>query len=330
MPYEISNITESNAAIPDQAPLAQMREDRIVDPYAHARPRIAPPAPLKAIAIPSVIAQPTGQVGINRDPSLAGEETLGTPEESVTLSPQVAALARKEQKFRQKELEIKKREEALEAERAELAGLRSMKAKLEAKDYSGLDGLVKYDEYTNYLIEKETALTPEQQQLKKHAEEIEGIKAQHLDETKKRFEAAVNERRNAVKELVETKPEFARIKKAKMEEAVVKHILDTWEHENIDLSPEQATKEVADILLEKANEWKALLEDDQPKVEAPQESDQKQLPPLKPGIKTLTNNMAATGEIKRPVKSFQFMTDSERYAEARRRAEEKLKALPPR
>jgi len=112
----------------------------------------------------------------------------------------------------------------------------------------------------------------------------------------------------------------------KMQEAVVQHILDTWEHDNIDLTPEQAAKEVEELLIERANEEYAKLSGlSKIKSKSAVVDEKKQLPPLKQGIKTLTNNMTATGEIKRPAKSFQGMTDNERWAEARRRAEEKLK-----
>lgn len=307
MSYERSPIADSNSAIPTAAPI-QMREEREIDPYASAA------RALKAAATP-----PIGQQTINSETVNATEAPV-VPAESVTLSPQMAALARKEQKFRQSEQALKAKEVALEAERAEIAELKAFKAKLAAKDFSGIESQVPYDDYTKYLIEKSEKLTPEQETLRALQAKVDGVEKAHKDDISKRFEAAVNERRKAVTELVETKPEFASIKKAKAHEAVVQHILDTWEHDNIDLSPEEAAKEVAQELKERANSWKAILDE-----EAPPAGGQKQLPPLKPGLKTLTNNMAATGEIKRPVKSFQNMTDVERYAEARRRAEEKLK-----
>jgi hypothetical protein len=295
-------------------PANQMKEERVVDPYESARRAAS-------------AAKPTqfGQNTINSEAKSSGAaDSAVTSEETVTLSPQMAALARKEQRFRQREQAVKDREVALEARNAKLAQLEAMQTKLAAKDYSGIEDLVKYDEYTNYLIEKDSNLSPEQLELKKQREEIEAIKAAALNNTTKAFEAAVEQRRQAVGQLIESKPEYAIIKKANASEAVVKHILDTWEEESKEITPEQAAQDVKKVLLEKRAEWLALGEEEI----APPEDDatqKKQLPPLRPQIKTLTNQMAATGEIKRQPKSLSGMSDAERYAEARRRAEEKLK-----
>lgn len=304
--YEKSAIAESTSALPQQsAPI--MREDREINPYQRRAPK-----PL------------LGQTAITSEAkSEAPEVPKSTTEETVHLSPQVAALARKEQKFRRSEQELKARAEALESEKAEIAELKALKAKLQAKDFSGIEDLVKYDDYTKYLIEKEQGSSPEQQALKAIADKVDGLERSQKEDIDKRFEAAVNDRRKAVVTLVETDASYSSIKELKMQEAVVQHILDTWEHDGIDLSPEEAAKEVEQELIDRAGKWSALSKL-KPKTDEVVD-EKKQLPPLKPGIKTLTNNMAATGEIKRPAKSFQHMSDTERYAEARRRAEERLK-----
>lgn len=304
MSYEATPVAEttSASAISTTAPTI-MREERVVNPYNNL--------PRKANAI--------GQLNTNETPPKA--EVTAPPVETVQLSPQVAALARKEQKFRREEQELKAQKVALEAERAEIAELKALKAKLALKDYSGIEELVKYDEYTNYLIEKTETQSPEAKALKELQAKVESVEAAQKTDVEKRFEAAVQERRKAVTEIVESNPEFSSIKELKLQEAVVKHILDTWEHDSVDLSPEDAAREVEKELLERAGRWAGLTK----LKPQDQQAEQKNLPPLKPGIKTLTNNMAATGEIKRPVKSLANMSDNERWAEARRRAEEKLK-----
>lgn len=310
MSYEKSLISESTSALPQSNPLI-MREDREIDPYraskAHSK---------------TMEAAESGQTTVNES-EIKPVETTDKPPEAVTLSPQMAVLARKEQQFRRSQQELRAKEQALEAERAEIADLKALKAKLASKDYSGIEDLVKYDDYTNYLIEKESNLSPEQQALKKLEAKLETLESSQKEDVTKRFEAAVSERRKAVTQLVETSEEFSAIKELKMQEAVVQHILDTWEHDNVDLSPEEAAKEVEQELIDRAGKWSALTKL-KPKAE-PLLDEKKQLPPLKPGIKTLTNNMAATGEIKRAVKPLHLLSEAERYAEARRRAEEKLK-----
>lgn len=306
MAYEREAIAANDSAMPTQ-PQMQMREERVVSPYAGGQK-------------PSKIGQSSSNVGST--PNVSPEEPSSTPQESVSLSPAAAALARKEQKFRQEQQRLAKEREALDAERKEIAELKGIKEKLAAKDYSALEGLVPYDEYTNYQVNKLNSMSPEAQALNDLKNEVEGLKKSQQTDIEKRFEAAVNERRKAIKGLVETKPEFQRIKKAKAEEHVVQYILDTWEHDNVDLDPETAAKEVDQILQERAKKWAGLLEVSEEPV-APQDS--KQLPPLKPNVTTLTNNMNVTGEIARPKRSYHGMSDAERYAEARRRAEEKLK-----
>lgn len=265
----------------------------------------------------------SGQTGITVSASEETKIDATKTEESVSLSPAAAALARKEQAFRRQQQELKAKEQALEAERQEIAELKALKSKLANKDYSDLEKLAPYDEYTNYLIEKSSSTTPEQEEIKKLRSEIEEVRDSHKKEIDQRFEAAVNERRKAVTSLVDSDPAYSSIKELKLQEAVVQHILDTWEHDSVDLPIEQAAKEVEELLNERAAKFASLskFKSQQKPVE-----EKKELPPLKPGIKTLTNNMAATGEIKRPQRSFADMkSDSERYAEAKRRVLEKSK-----
>lgn len=308
MAFEREAIIESSPATAPQSPI--MREERTVDPY---RVR-APKTPLSGSTEQRVI-------------SGEGLAETKTPEETVTLSPQMAALARKEQKSRQAEMKLKSDREALEVERAEVAELKAMKAKLAAKDYSGLEGQLSYEDYTSYLLNKQNSADPTQQALKKLEDEVTSIKKQSEDNLNKQFEAAVNERRVATTKLLATSEEFSGFQKKaeaslgiKMTDAVVQHILDTWEHDSAELSVEDASKEVKEVLIERAKKWSSILE---PEIKAPVEGEKKQLPPMKASLKTITNQVTAGGPAA-PRKSLQHLSDSERWAEARRRAEEKL------
>jgi hypothetical protein len=288
---------EKEAVAPATTPTqsnAIMREDRLVDPH-----RLVPK---------TTVPQTT-----------SGQSTISETKE-VTLSPKVSELARKEQKYRQQEQDLKTREAALTEKAAKIARFEAMETQLKAKDYSGLEGVVDYNEYTNYLIEKQRGLDPNQEAVKKLTQEVEDVKKAQIADIEKRYEAAVSERRKAVVALVSTDTNYASIKELKAEEAVVQHILDTWEHDNIDLSPEQAAKEVEEVLIEKAKKWSSLSK--LAAVAATEEPAGKK--PL-PAAKTITNNMTVSGEVTRPNKSFAGMSDGERYAEARRRAEAKLK-----
>lgn len=302
MAYEKEAVAPSTSAVASQPQV--IREPVEIDPRARSRqPALAP--------------ESTGQV--DKGGTTQAVETKPA-EETVTLSPQMAALARKEQKNRQREQELKKQEEALVSERAEIADLKAMKARLAAKDYSGIESQVDYEAYTQYLLAKQNGTNPDQEALKKLEAKVEGVEKANTDFINKQFESAVNERRQAVTKLVEVDPTYASIKELKMQEAVVHHILDTWETDSKELSVEDAAKEVEEILLETANKWASLS-----KLKKTEATDEKKpLPPLKQGLKTLTNQVTAS-EFKSTVKSLQNLSDGERWAEARRRAEEKLK-----
>lgn len=303
MSYEKEAIVSNPSAIPVQS-ASVMKEEMTYDPYRGRTARTA---------LPPSIGQ--GDKGEGTAPVESG-----ATEETVKLSPQVAALARKEQRFRQQQQEMEKERASIAAEKEEIAQLKAMKAKLAAKDYSGLDGLVDYNEYSQYQVDKLNGSDPVAEEIKRLNGKLNDLEKSTQDNVTKQFEAAVSERRTATNALIESSPEFPRIKKAKAQEAVVKHILDTWENDSQELSIEQAAKEVEQLLVEKAKQWAALLEDEK---EAVVEGEKKQLPPLKQGLKTLTNQVTA-GDIKRPAKPLHHMSDSERWAEARRRVEEKL------
>ncbi len=322
MAYERVPVADGTPVVPTAAPQI-LREDRVIDPYALNKIRLknqaVPRETSNAVATTTTPAQ-SGQPIINSE-KVAEEPAV--PGESVQLSPHVAALARKEQAFRRREQEHKAKEAALEAERAELAELKAFKAKLAAKDFSGVESFVPYDEYTNYLIEKTNTSSPEALALKELKNEVESVKKAQKDDVEKRFEAAVNERRKAIADIVSTSAEYSSVKELKAEEHVLKYMLDTWEKDGVDLTPEQAAQEVEKVILEEAGKWSGLSK--LKTNNASTEDEKKQLPPLKTAVKTLTNNMTATGEIARTVKHLSAMSDSERWAEARRRAEEKLK-----
>lgn len=307
MAFEREAIAPSANAVPSQQPM-EMREERVINPY-------------QSRGIAKIGQSNIDSSGQRQSPT---EEPVKAPDESVSLSPAAAALARKEQKFRQEHAALKAREAELEKEKLEIADLRAMKEKLAAKDYSAIEGMVPYDEYTSYQVNKLNGQSPEAKALDELRQDLEGLKKSQQDDVTKRFEAAVSERRTAVQKLVQTDSQFLGIKALKAEEAVVQHILDTWEHENVDLNPEQAAREVEEIIKEREQKWMEISKQRQPQTETADNA-KAELPPLKSSVNTLTNNMNATGEIKRPNRSFQGMSDQERYAEARRRAEEKLK-----
>lgn len=308
MAYEVESIAPT--VTPTDASIASspvMREARVVEPYRQR-------------SMPAV--KESGQVNTNDTSTQAAPaETKATPPaETVALSPQMAALARKEQAFRRQQQQLKTEREALEREKAEVAEFKALKQGLANRDFSEVEKHVPYNEYTEYLISKGTETTPEQQALKNVELKLQKLEDARKTDIDRRFDAAIAERKRAAVALVESSPEFSGIKKLKQEDAVVQHILDTWEEDSVELTVEQAAKEVETALREQATQWASIIETEaKPPVE-----EKNPLPPMRQGTKTLTNEMTIQGEAKPQRKSFQGMTDAERWAEARRRAEEKL------
>lgn len=314
MSYEREAMPDSVNVNPAAQAAPIMREERTLNPYQPRPTSRGTPPPTYPTPPP-----PVGQADTTK-------ETAALPtEEQVRLSPQVAALARREQKFRQEQAALAKEKAQMDAERAEIAQLKAMKEKLAAKDYSALDGLVDYNEYSQHAVNRLNGTDPVQEEIKKLNGKLSEFEKQAQENVTRQFEAAVQERRNAALDLVNKGDSFPSIKKANAHEAVVQHIMDTWEHDSKELSVEQAAKEVEEILLERARQWASLLEEKKAETTTtPTAGEKKQLPPLKPALKTLTNQVTA-GDFGRP-RPLHMLSDNERWAEARRRAEAKLQS----
>jgi hypothetical protein len=306
MAFTVSNLPAATTAVPGHG-VESTIAPKSFDPAA----TIGRPAPKsKESSSPEATkAEPEAKTG---SPTISEETSKSEAAPNAQgISPQLAALARREAKLRQEAT-------ALENERVEIAELKALKEKLAKKDYSELKKFVDYDEYTNYLIEQSSKEDPNQQAIVALKSEVESLRESQKQDIDKRYEAIVGERRRLVKDLVETNPEFSTIKELKHEETVVQHILDTYEDEGVELSPEEAAKEVEQALLEEAKTWTSLSK---LKSAEPEKKDE---PKADPKVKTLTNTMQATGEIKRNSKPLHLIqSDVERWREARLRAQDK-------
>lgn len=243
----------------------------------------------------------------------------GTPkEEKVTLSPQLTALARKEQSFRKQEQahkaqvkEFEARQTEFQTKQAEVQAFSGMKDRLAKKDYSVLDEMnVSYEEWTQYLLSKGDKDKPEVQELNKLRDEVNSLKTRQEENVNKQFEATKAQYRKEIKDLVAKDPRFETVKELKMEEDVLQHILDTFNEDGEALSVEEAAQEVEDFRTEEALKMarlKKVQEKIRPKVE-------KTLPPPKPAMKTLTNQIAPQST--KTSAQFQHLSPRERIAQA--------------
>ena len=239
-------------------------------------------------------------------------------EESVKLSPQLSALARKEQAYRQREQALKDREKALEDKLKDAEQFSSLKTKLSAKDYSEAEALgLSYEDYTKYSVDKLNGEDPNQVAIKKLSDEIETLKKDKEEAAAQAFDDTVKEYKKQIGILATTNPEYSGFK-GKYEEHILQYILDAWE-DGVEVTIEESAKEVVAHLKAEKAELDQLFKSPEVAKEAGAE---KTLPPPKPGLKTLTQQIT-TGSEKRPLKSLQYLSESERYAEARRRVLER-------
>lgn len=282
------------------------------------------PLPVRVISTktgpsPKPKTEPVGdQPDTSRSESLVVAST--PPAESAKLSPQLSALARKEQAFRQRELAFKEREKSLESRLVEAEQYSKLKAKLSSKDYSELDTLgFNYDEYVQYRIDKQGGEDPHKLAIKKLEDEIEALKKGSEEKSTQEYEETVSEYRKEVNSLAESDPRFSSVKELKRQEAALQFILDSWEQDNEEITVEQALTIVEDYSVEEAKQFSSLSKLKLPVNEAELE---KKLPPPKTGLKTLTQQVVASSE-KKPAKNLQYLSESERYAEARRRVLER-------
>lgn len=247
---------------------------------------------------------------IKQSGSLEGQE-----EKTVSLSPQLTALARREHKFRQQEQAFKAEQKRLESEKAELSELKALKAKLEAKDYSALESNgMNYEDYTQYKLNQAESQKPEVQELNKLKEEINSLKTSQEEQISKQYDATISQYRNDIKKLVASSPDFETIRESGAEAHVLQHIIDTFEQDDETLTVEEACKEVEEAILEdamKAAKYK--------KVQAKLAPEKKTLPPPQKGLRTLTQQIVQPG--KTQGRQSQFLSPKERLALALQKAQ---------
>lgn len=237
--------------------------------------------------------------------------------ESVKLSPQLSALARKEQAYRQREQVLKQREKDLETKLADAEKYSQIKSKIGSKDYSAAEeelGL-NINSYTDYELNKLKDKNPQDEKLSALEAEVQALKKGKEEDAQKQYEDTVAEYKKDISTFIDSNPEFASLKKAGAEGHVLQHILDSWSEDGKELSIDEAAKDIKNFLKEEKKKFDSLFEEQSTEVVAENRS----LPPPRVGSKTLTQQMTPGPSEKKPVKSLQFLSESERYAEARRR-----------
>ena len=243
-------------------------------------------------------------------------EQTASPEESVKLSPQISALARKEQAQRKREQQLIQRERALEAKLADAEKYSQLKAKLAAKDYSAADELgMSYEEYTQYLVDKQAKANPEEERYRNLEERQKALEKARDEDAVKEYQQNQGLWKQEIAKVVAENPEFSTIKELGLEDMVLKHVNDSFDEDDVELTVEQACKEIEEEALKRAEKFASISKikkvEDAPKA----------LGAPKTSPKTITQSMTVSSEKKPSTKPFHLMTESEQWEEATRRVQ---------
>lgn len=249
----------------------------------------------------------------------AGATTEEPKAEPEKLSPQFAALARKEKALR------------LEAQRIKLEreGIKAEQEKFKSQDYVPRERLTKetlavlaeaglsHDQIAQLLLNSPTQAPvkdPIIAQLQAEIAELKGkqtkVETDFKDNQTKAYDQAVNQIRSDAKSLIDSDPAYETIKARNQIESVVKHIQRTFEEDGLLLSIEEAAKEVEDTLREDTKRLTSLSYL-RPEL---QPTAQKQPEPQKlQSVRTLTHDMTSAP-------SKQTLSAKDRYQRAVMRA----------
>lgn len=250
-------------------------------------------------------AQKTAQPGITED----------TTAQAVTLSPQLTALARKQQKLQQEIQAQREREAAWATKEADYVPKSAIKTKLQENAAAALADLgTNYEELTQLHLAQMNGADP----VRELRSEVDQIKKTQEDNVNKQYEATLKQYRSEAVALIATDPKaFLFISKGKLEDAVVQHIVETWEADPDQvLTVAQAAKEVEEVLRENARAAAAALKELEPPAEETAQPPKKTLPPPQAAApRTLTQRVEAAPPA-RTYGQFQHLSMKERIAQA--------------
>lgn len=297
--------TQARAAIGSGPEDFRMPHKTITQPTGMNLPKIEKPIP--APLDPSE-PQKTGQLGISEE----------TPAKAVTLSPQLTALARRQQKLQAEIQAQREKETEWEKQKAEYVPRSGFKAKLQQNAAEALKEFgTDYEELTRLLLEQQNGADP----VKALASEVEQLKKAQEDGVNKQFEAIVSQYKAEAKTLVSKEAEKFAFIQANPEwiDGAVQYIVDEWEADNNNvISLEDALALTEDSLRIEAKKQADILA----KIEGTKKPDpapEKTLPPPRSGARTLTEKVEAAPT--RTYNQFQHMSMKERIAQAVARAQ---------
>lgn len=240
-----------------------------------------------------------------------------TSAESVRLGPAASALARKEQAFRQQVAAFKSQQEQFAAFKEKAEKFERLQQALSAKDYSAIRELGgNYADFTEFELASANSDDPVAKTIAELKAEIAELKSGQEESTSRDYEAVVADYRREASSLIDTNPDFSSIKHLGKEglEAVVQLITDSWNEDDVEMTAEQACKDIESELYATAQKFSSL-----PKLKPVAIEEEIPIAQPRSSVNTLTNNMQPPSGAVEHKKSLQHLSEAERYAEARRR-----------
>jgi hypothetical protein len=247
--------------------------------------------------------------------TVTAEEPAAT-EESVRLSPQVSALARAQQKQRKAQQDFEAQKQQFADKLAKAEKFEQLQAKIAAKDYSGLKELgASYEELTQYEIEQQAKLDPAEERYRTLEERQKATEKALEEQTVKEYQQNQNLWKQEIAKIVTDNPEFSTIKELGLEAMVLKHVNDSFEEDGIELTAEEAAKEIEEAAVMRAEKFAGVSKIKNKTSEPP-----KVLGAPKNSPKTITQSMTVTSKqpSQRPL---HLMSESEQWEEATRRVQ---------
>lgn len=273
-------------------PQTQPESPRIIKALTNASPSNPP---ISAQSAPPATSAPEAAAITAPTPEERQGDTTEANSEAKPLSPQYAALARKEAAIRTKEKDVQAKEASFKAQEAEFNALKAFKAKLQESPLDALNEMgITYDQLVEQAVNQPN---PEMKSVKDELKAIKEAQAKSEESAKAREtaqrDAAVKQIEYDATALVDSDPNFATVKEAGAVSDVVDLIVRTFDESGKLLTVEEAAAAIETELFEEAmritgfSKVKAKLT---PQVVEASKEPSKQQPAQ---IKTLTNTMTA-------------------------------------
>lgn len=226
--------------------------------------------------------------------AIAGQSATGEVKEATEpLSPQYAALARKERALRTQEKELQAREASFKSQETEFQASREFKERLKQNPLDVLNELgITYDQLVEAAVNQPN---PEIKAVKSELQALKEAQAKQLEQSSAREKAqrdsAIKQISHDAKSLIDSDPAFETIKETGSLPDVVDLIVKTFDESGELLTVEDAAKLIEEELFEEAIKIANLK-----KVKAkltPEVVTEAKKPTEQAPIRTLTNDITS-------------------------------------